>query len=88
MTKKLKAVLITAACIIFIAAGYIGADCIRLRNSPCGTKPIITTGSEVSDRMIRYDGVGYTVGYYTSGGDYYGAEFRVLGKFLAWAWIT
>lgn len=88
MPKKLKAVLITAVCIIIMAAGYICADCIRLKNSPCGTKPMITTGSEVTDSMIQYNGIGYTIGYYTSSGEYYGAEFRVFGRLLVWAWIT
>ncbi|MCI5904888.1 MAG: hypothetical protein MRZ61_07100 [Oscillospiraceae bacterium] len=87
MPKKLKAALITAAFLVIIAAGYICTESIRLRNSPCGTKPLITTGCETTDRMEIYNGLGYSVGYHTYDGRYYGAEFRLFGKLLVWAWI-
>lgn len=87
MPKKLKALLAAAACLLILAAGYICTESIRLRNSPCGTRPLITTGIEVTDRMEKYDGIGYSIGYHTYDGKYYGAEFRLFDKLLVWAWI-
>ena len=89
-------VLLTVLLLIFaLCVGYVVTDCIRLRLSETGTKPLITLAETVTENRTTYTGIGYTVQYYTdtleNGGNVievrgYGAEFRLFGN-LIWAWV-
>lgn len=99
--KKFKIILITVIALIVICVGYVTTDCVRLRYSESGTKPIITTDTYMTENRRIYKGIGYSVGYYENPviqyGDaeededikesYCGAEFRLFDKILVWAWI-
>ncbi len=100
MKNKKKLVLIILMVLVLICVSYITFDCVRLYNSPLGTKPIITIDTEQTENRLIHKGLGYSVRYYidreekteaemaTDVEQYsYGAEFRFLNKILVWAWI-
>lgn len=93
MKKKLLRVLIV---IVILYMAFVAVDCVRLRNAPTGTRPLVTLGHEQTDSVEEYQGLGYTVAYHIDAIHYdgsdevevrgYGAEFRLFGM-LIWAWI-
>lgn len=95
ITRIIIAILIIMACFII----FITVDCVRLRNSKMGTKPLITTNEIIGYKRVTYYGIGYYVQYYLNESDTeninqniietkgYGAEFRLLNKILIWAWV-
>lgn len=86
MKKFLSATLV----IVCLYAAFVTADCIKLRYSESFTEPFVTVNSAESKNSVEYSGLGYSVKYYTDNGetaDCYGAEFRLFGKILIWAWI-
>lgn len=100
MRNRYKTALVAALIVFALCVSYITVDCIRLRNAQTGTKPLITLSETVTDTRTTYTGLGYTVQYYTDIGDVtqndgttyveqlgYGAEFRLFGKLLVWAWV-
>lgn len=98
MKKKL---LIIAGVILSIYILFVTVDCVRLRYSEVGTHPFITTSIKDYENGSEYTSLGYSVKYYIDRGeetetngikcveelDYYGAEFRLFGKILIWAWV-
>jgi len=97
--KKYKLLWIILAIILIIYIGYLIIDSIRLRNAKIGTKPVITITEENTENRLTYTGLGYTISYYKdinktkeTGIELiehlgYGAEFKLFGKILIWAWI-
>jgi len=95
----MKKVLITIGIIILCFTCYITIDCIKLRNSKIGTKPLITLDYNITKNGYRFTGLGYTIDYYIDetitqeydvtlvGINGYGAEFRLFGKILICAWV-
>ena len=101
MSKTLKIGLISILIIICIWLIFVTIDCLRLRNSKYYTYPLINLKQEASLERITYTGLGYTVSYiqnkeiiHTPGSDAVasgigacGAEFKLFGKILIWAYI-
>lgn len=98
--KIMKKILIAVMILCVICVGYVTADCVRLRNSKTGTKPIVTVDTYENENRRIYTGIGYSVEYYRNpvircgnaekeepNGSYYGAEFRLFDKILIWAWV-
>lgn len=98
--KGVKIATIVVAALVLLWVGFVSIDCIRLRNSSCGTKPFITVREEDGDTLLNYTGLGYTVKYHVFIGDVttddgifyveqlgYGAEFWLFDKVLVWGWI-
>ena len=98
MKKYIKNILITTFVLALCLTCYITVDCIKLRNSMFGTKPLITLDNKITENGFKYIGLGYTIEYYYDrsitrkydvvliGENGYGAEFRLFGKILVWAW--
>ena len=101
MKRSIKNILIAVAIVLVIWIIFITVDCIRLMNSKYYTYPLINLKQEVTKDAVTYTGLGYTIKYiqakdinYTPGSDNvavgvgaYGAEFRLFGKILVWAYI-
>lgn len=101
MKKILKDFLIAIAIIIVAWVIFVAVDCIRLRNSKYYTYPLINLKQDVSLERVTYTGLGYTISYiqnnkikYEPGSDNVatgigacGAEFKLFGKILIWAYI-
>lgn len=98
--KGIKTVTIIILSIVLLWVGVVTVDCIRLRNSQCGTKPFITLQEEDGDTILSYTGLGYTVNYRIDIGEVttengttyveqlgYGADFWLFDKVLVWGWI-
>lgn len=98
--KARKILLLTAILLLVLTVFYITADCIRLRHSKLGTKPLITVSEHVAEGRHTFSGIGYSVHYYINTGDTqvvngisyieqlgYGAEFRLFDSILLWAWV-
>ncbi len=92
MKKKVLIAIVTLLIMYFL---FVTIDCIKLRNAPNGTKPIITISLAEYQNGNKYIGLGYSVKYYndrhedTNGNiveSGYGAEFRLFDKILIWAW--
>ncbi len=92
----MKKVFIAIGVVLAVYLSFVTADCIRLKNTEAETRPFITVSSTETENRQYYTGLGYTVGYYTDEfedadgnvtEDIYGAEFRLFGKILIWAWI-
>ena len=75
---------------------FVTVDCVRLRYAKSGTKPLITISLGETENGNVYNGLGYSVRYYTDkkqkSSDLilircYGAEFRLFDKILIWAWV-
>lgn len=97
--KKYKIAILVLLAVFVLYAAFVTVDCVRLRNG-AGLKPIITVAEEITDTRTTYTGLGYTICYYTDIGDIteengmtyieqlgYGAEFRLFGSILVWAWV-
>lgn len=98
--KKIKIIGVILTSAVFLWAGFVTIDCIRLRNSKTGTKPLITIREEVSENLLSYTGLGYTIKYKAEIGDVlekndityieqlgYGADFWLFDRVLVWGWI-
>ena len=99
----MKAVKIIAVVLAVLLVGYavfVAADSIRLRKASLAgspTKPLLTVSQddrtqEGIDRLT-YTGPGYAVTYEVFEQEdgqtqVDGAEFRLFGKILVWAWIS
>lgn len=87
-----KNICIIIVCIVLLYVMFVTVDCIRLRNSPTDTRPIVTLKAVENEN--KYIGLGYSVRYYVdkiedSDGVLvlgYGAEFKLFDKILVWAW--
>jgi len=101
MKKILKDVIIAIIIVAVLWIIFVTIDCIRLRNSKYHTRPIVNLKQEVSQDETTYVGLGYEVTYihekeimHEPGSDAWavgigavGAEFRLFGKILIWAYI-
>lgn len=98
ISLKTKTIIIIAFILCF--GTYIALDCIKLKQSSFGTKPIITVwskGKEEAPTYSTYIGLGYTVKYSWNIKDEstseevkapnYGAEFKLFGLIPIWNWI-
>lgn len=78
---------------------FVVVDCVRLRNAKYYTYPLITIKKEANLERVTYTGLGYTISYIQNKTINYhddfviegigacGAEFKLFGKFLIWAYI-
>ena len=101
MNREVKITLIFVLIVISIWMVFVTTDCLRLRNSKYYTYPLINLKQEANLERVTYTGLGYTVSYiqnkeiiYTPGSDAVasgigacGAEFKLFGKILIWAYI-
>lgn len=99
MNKVLKKVIIVLAVIIIVWLTFVTIDAIRLRNAKYYTYPLLTLKQDANLERVTYTGLGYTISYiqnktinYTpglvaEGIGACGAEFRLFGKWLVWAYI-
>lgn len=101
MNKILKITLLSILTLIFIWLIFVTIDCVRLRNSKYYTYPLINLKQDITKDDVTYTGLGYTIKYiqerdinYTPGSDTVaigtgacGAEFRLFGNILIWAYI-
>ncbi len=90
MKKASKITLVILACIVSFYGIFVALDCIRLKSAQKGTKPLITISEDKENHT--YNGLGYSVKYYldeneTSYKNAYGAESRLFGRFLLWAYV-
>ena len=101
MKRSLRNILIAVLGVVLLWLIFVTIDCLRLRNSKYYTYPLINLKQEANLERVTYTGLGYTVSYiqnkeiiYTPGSDAVasgigacGAEFRLFGKILIWAYI-
>ena len=100
MNNILRNVLIAILIVVALWLVLVLVDCIRLKNSEYYTEPLIKVTQEITEDKVAYTGLGYTVTYIQEkevthvGSDYRavaigaeGAEFRLFGKLLIWAYI-
>ncbi|MBP3596490.1 MAG: hypothetical protein J6J60_04080 [Clostridia bacterium] len=75
---------------------FVTVDCIRLRYTKSGTKPLITISLGETENGKIYKGLGYSIRYYIEvtqvssdqiNACVYGAECRLFDKILIWAWV-
>ncbi len=101
--KAVKIIAIVLAVLLAGYAIFVAADSVRLRKASLSgsgtppTKPLVTLSqedlSEEGIHHVTYTGLGYAVTYEVSeweDGQTHldGAEFRLFGKMLVWAWIS
>lgn len=96
--KKYKLVILVLLAIFVLYVAFVTVDCIRLRNG-ANLKPMITLSEDTTQFRRTYTGLGYTLSYYQDAETYeedgigytavsgYGAEFRLFGSILVWAWV-
>lgn len=100
MKKVNKIIIITILTLIIIFVAYITFDCIRLRNSSLGTKPLITINEKITENRLVYTGLGYKIEYYLNSKkdeDFnnletieercYGVAFWLFDKIIIWGWV-
>ena len=99
MNKILKNILIALAIVVVVWVIFVTIDCIRLRNAKYFTYPLITLKQEANLERVTYTGFGYTISYIQNRTLEYhdglsiqgigacGAEFKLFGKMLVWAYI-
>ena len=94
MTDVKKKIAIVLAVIISAYFLFVAVDCVRLMSAHKETKPFVTVSMAQYDDGNGYVGLGYSVRYrdkITADSDntdgICGAEFRLFGKILVWAWI-
>ena len=101
MNRIVKDILIAILIVIVLWAVFVTIDCIRLRGAEYHTTPIITLDQQISKDETIYVGLGYNVKYihekeimHEEGSDAWavgtgacGAEFRLFGTWLIWAYI-
>lgn len=92
----MKKIIIAIGIVLAVYVSFVTADCIRLKKAETETAPLIIVRSTESESRKYYTGPGYTVGYYRDKYEdadgnvtqnVYGAEFRLFGKILVWAWV-
>lgn len=64
MRKKKAIIWIVGIIVIYISLCF--ADCIRLKNSDMGTKPLIVISENENNNYYKYYGLGYSVEYETT----------------------
>lgn len=101
MKRILRNILIAILVVVLLWLIFVTIDCIRLRHSKHYTYPLINLKQDVTKDDVTYTGLGYTIRYiqekeinYTPGSDAVasgigacGAEFKLFGKILIWAYI-
>lgn len=99
MKRFLNNILIAVFIVIILWIIFVTVDCIRLRNSKYYTYPLINLKQEANLERVTYTGLGYTISYIQNRTiDYHdgmsiqgigtcGAEFKLFGKILVWAYI-
>ena len=101
MKSILKNILIAIWIVVLLWLIFATIDCLRLRNSKYYTYPLINLNQQANLERVTYTGLGYTVSYiqnkeiiHTPGSDVVangigacGAEFKLFGKILIWAYI-
>ena len=101
MNRVLKIAIFSIIILIFIWIIFVTIDCLRLRNAKYYTYPLINLKQEANLEKVTYTGLGYTISYiqnkqitHTPGSDAVaegvgacGAEFRLFGNILIWAYI-
>ena len=101
MKRILRNILIAILVAALLWLIFVTIDCLRLRNSKYYTYPLINLKQEVNLERVTYTGLGYTISYIqnkqiihepgsdaiASGIGACGAEFRLFGKILIWAYI-
>lgn len=90
MKKSSKIILTLLALIVVVYGIFVFADSKRLEKADKGTKPIITISEDKENHSFM--GLGYNVKYYLNEGETeyknaYGAECRLFGKILLWAYV-
>lgn len=90
MKKSSKIILTLLALIVAVYGIFVFADSKRLEKADKGTKPIITISEDEENHSFM--GLGYNVKYYLNEGETeyknaYGAECRLFGKILLWAYV-
>lgn len=90
--KKKIAIILTAVISAYFL--FVAADCVRLMSADKETKPFVTVSMAQYEDGNGYVGLGYSVRYRDrvtadpdDTNDICGAEFRLFGKILVWAWI-
>lgn len=100
--KAVKIIAVALAVLLVGYALFVCVDSVRLHKaslaaSAAPAKPLVTvsqdTRTEQGIDRLTYTGLGYTVTYETSAREdgqthVDGAEFRLFGKILVWAWIS
>lgn len=100
--KAVKIIAVVLAVLLAGYAIFVAADSVRLRKaslaaSAAPAKPLVTLSqedlTEEGIHHVTYTGPGYAVTYEVSqweDGQTHldGAEFRLFGKLLVWAWIS
>lgn len=101
--KAVKIIAVVLAVLLAGYAIFVAADSVRLRKASLSgsgtppTKPLVTvsqdTRTEQGSDRLTYTGLGYAVTYETSAREdgtthVDGAEFRLFGRILLWAWIA
>ena len=101
MKRILRNILIAVLAVVLLWLIFVTIDCLRLRNSKYYTYPLINLKQEANLERVTYTGLGYTVSYiqnkeiiHTPGSDAVasgigacGAEFKLFGNILIWAYI-
>lgn len=101
MIKIIKGILITLVIVIIIWVSFVTIDCIRLGKANYYTTPLIKLKEVINKDETTYVGLGYEIKYihekvitHEEGSDFWltqtgavGAEFRLFGKILIWAYI-
>lgn len=101
MKKVLRNILIALLIVALLWLIFVTIDCLRLRNAKYYSYPFINLKQDFTEDGVTYTGLGYTIRYiqekdiqYTPGSDVVatgigacGAEFKLFGKILIWAYI-
>ena len=101
MRRILRNILIAISIVVLLWIIFVTIDCLRLRNSKYYTYPLINLKQEANLERVTYTGLGYTVSYIQNKEIIYipgsgnvangigacGAEFKLFGKILIWAYI-
>lgn len=101
MKRILRNILIAVLVVVLLWLIFVTIDCLRLRNANYYTYPLVNLKQEANLERVTYTGLGYTVSYiqnkeiiYMPGSDAVangigacGAEFKLFGKILIWAYI-
>lgn len=99
MNRVLRNVLIALAIVIVVWVIFVTIDGIRLNNAKYFTYPLIMLKQEANLERVTYTGLGYTISYIQNKTITYqdglslqgigacGAEFKLFGKILVWAYI-
>lgn len=99
MKRTIKIIILTILVILLIWLIFILVDALRLNKAKYFTKPLITIQEEISEDETTYTGLGYAITYIHekevhADGDVVaighgaeGAEFKLFGNILIWAYI-